>query len=112
MSIIELEEWIKQVVFENKISKLSKSFEVEYETDTDNLLFVFDYSYKRNRYECNISVYHASEDNNAENVEAHTDEDLYYSNSLLDLVNQVAEDYGELFLQEFSYNLEKISIKF
>lgn len=111
MSIIELEEWIKQVRFENEKVKFSNEFTVEYDDGEDYTSFIFHYDFKKNRYECSVSVYHASEDNNAENVEAHTDEYDYHCNELLNLVNLIAQDFGEKFLKEFAAQLEKENLK-
>lgn len=89
----ELKEHLKEVQCEFKGNKLSKSFEVEYEEDGDQFQFCFRFNYKTERYECDVSVYHASEDNNCENQESHTDESSYRYKNLEDIIEDLKEEY-------------------
>jgi len=110
MTIKELETWIKQVRFQNEKVTFSNSFDVEYETDEDYINVSFNYDFKKNRFECGVSIYHASEDNNAENVEAHTDEYDYHDDNLSSLVLKVADELGDDFTKAFNSDLEKAVI--
>lgn len=100
MILNELKEYLKKVWATSKDKKISQFYNIEYRTDEDELYFDFIYNYDKQRYECYVSVYHASEDNNAENVEAHTDENTYWNTDLELLINELTEEYGNEFLEK------------
>lgn len=91
--------------------KIGGYFEVEYETDEDFYLYAFDYNFEKQRFECGYSIYHASEDNNANNPEAHTDEDEGYSANLKELVDALIEEQGDLFKDNFYKDLERFTVE-
>lgn len=90
--------------------KIGGYFEVEYETDEDFYLYAFEYNFEKQRFECGYSVYHASEDNNAEYPEAHTDEYDSCAKSLKELVDIIISDEGDLFKKNFYDDLERFTI--
>lgn len=103
----ELKERLKAVQWEFKGNKISKSFEVEYEDEGDQFQFYFNYNYQKKRYECGVSVYHASEDNNCEYPESHTDEEDYFNEDFDELVKELKDYYGISFTKHFKEELLK-----
>lgn len=112
MKLVELETFLKTVKFRNEDSTIVRGgwFDVEYETDEDYFSFSFNYDFKKNRFECCVSIYHASEDNNCENQEAHTEEKEYYDDNLSDLVKEIADEFGYDFTKAFNNDLSKAVI--
>ena len=91
--------------------KIGPWFDVEYETDEDYFSFSFVYNFEKEKFEVYYSIYHASEDNNANNPDAHTDEDEGYSANLKELVDALVEEQGDLFKDNFYKDLERFTVE-
>jgi hypothetical protein len=66
-----------------------------------------DYDSKRNKFVLTLSIYHSSEDNNAEYPEYHTDEDEYSYDSLAELYDE--GDFNQILIWMFEENFDKIT---
>lgn len=82
-------------------------FDFEFETDEDNVFVSFNYNIINQCFEVGLSIYHASEDNNGENVESHTDEITIFGHSIDELINRINDEYFLDFRSRFISYLKK-----
>jgi hypothetical protein len=75
--------------------------EIESENEHDYFHFELTYNKKKNKFSAGVSIYHASEDNNANNPESHTDEEEYYDEDLKTLILELMKIYGQDFTEAF-----------
>lgn len=82
---------------EKKIKSGDSAIEFELNDGSDISYFYIFFSEKLNKYIAYVSIYHASEDNNGDNPETHTDEEEHRSSSdnLEEFINELAEIYGD-----------------
>ena len=105
MTIEQLEQTLKVIKGQYKDYKFGEYFDFEYEDEEtyDQYQVSIKYDFQKEKFELNCSCYHASEDNNCENQEAHTEEETWHFNSLQDLFDNLDERCQK----EFNKELER-----
>lgn len=82
-----------------------KWLDLEWETERDIFGISIEWDAEKNCFKAYTSVYHASEDNNAEYPERHTDEEEYSADTLEELYKELIEEFGEEFVKAFESEL-------
>jgi len=105
----EVDENLEEEVSEDKFAEVEAylknadrgSIDFEWETDEDICNGSILWNEKKERFEAGLSIYHASEDNNAEYPEMHTDEEDASAKTIKELYKLLVDDYGEEFKNAF-----------
>ena len=105
MTIKQLEQALKIIKGQYKHFKFGEHFDFEYEDEEtyDQYQIDIQYDFKKEKFELAYSCYHSGDDNNAENQDGHTEEDIWYFNSLKDLFDSLDERCQ----REFNKELER-----
>lgn len=82
-----------------------EDYEQEYDFAIDIVGGTLTYNEKTNNFDFYLSIYHASEDNNAENVDYHTDEEEYS----FDNIEEVYDEFPRYLEDIYKWNASKIS---
>lgn len=88
------DESLEEALDPEKLETLAKEKGLKYEGEFDNDYDYISYfiEYKNGKYELSMSIYHASEDNNAENTDAHTEE----IEEVFDTVKDLNDEYPDV----------------
>lgn len=93
-----MEEYLKSTKF--------ASLDTEWEAEGDIIGAYLDYNTRKNMFILGLSIYHASEDNNAEYPERHTDEEEFSDDSLAEMYED--EDCKEILDRLYEDNLNEL----
>ena len=115
----EVEEELAEAVSEEKLTDVEDylkdadhgSIDFEWENDYDFVNGSILWNKDKEIFEAGLSIYHASEDNNANNPDAHTDEEDYSANTIKELYNYLSEDFGEEFEKAFEEAVKPEDLK-
>ena len=82
---------------------------LEFESKTDEKQYHFELAWyeKKMRFEAYVQVYRASDDNNCENEEDHTEENIHFDKDLKTLILELVKTYGPQFTKPFVEIMEK-----
>jgi hypothetical protein len=98
-----MEDYLKST----KFASLDTEWEDEGDSYIDEVGAYLDYNPRINMFTLGLSIYHASEDNNAEYPERHTDEEEFSYDSLAEMYED--EDCTEILNRLYKDNLAKIT---
>ena len=103
----QMETYLKGGKYRSLDTEWTKEYDADHHFAIDEIGAYLDYNTRINMFTLGLSVYHASEDNNAEYPERHTDEDEFSYDSLAEMYED--EDCKEILDRIYKDNSAKLS---